>query len=793
MANGPDDISRPRRSTFAFDVSAPVQGRPEGGSAFRGGSIVGGGSVGGNASPAAQGGANLGPVLGQFADKLLEPWAKREAQKRFVKGMTDQMYAQAGEEIRAEGFLPKIFGPSAYEEGAIYYEAQQKVQEAQTQWQRDTEELRKLPRNEVAKAWGQLLETTLTGNALTDDVIRNSMLEASAPMLQSVAKANYAYVQEQAMRSQSSARISGAAALSETHANSLANSDPNSPEGSEGLEIAKKSFADLFNPIYGQDEASYKKGLFNDALAILQSQNGIAYKALDEYGILAGLDPEDRKRLEDQKLRYGKLAVDKAATNPTIAEARFQLEGQVMYGTITGDEINKQMAKINDMIAKLTGFDDIPFYDVGDAQSAYKAVWSRAQSIDDRDEARAYQEEQEELREQRKLQLEQRKQQQEAQDALRAAQSADPALVVAAGGAKKEAVEALAYNALASGDFATASKLAGAGMVSEVLQKQIESTVQTASYGSYSPAFEAVYKQFDGLMKVNPASAKIYFRQAFPAMLAYRKHLKASGSPELAHALAFADGVTYGANSGEITRATKATREYVSKQQPGWWSRLFTGQQVPNASAQEALAASVARGVAVDGRAGGADLTDEALMATNLQAAYNSNQYEQAGRLGWNNRPGTTPLATLMGMPKDRAGRLIEITAEAFLKAAGYADGARGDNYMIERAKGRDGEERLIIIPVTDKGLEYKHHASIPVSVLQDVAKADRGSDTRRSDVERRQAVRGGALQSAVQGGAREQAAARAQAKARREHAAAKDYVERLGKNLRAARMGGGL
>lgn len=744
-----EDTQRPSRRTFAFDVQAPAQRPLEGGPQYNPGRLVGGNVTAGDQSPAGRNPTDFTPVLGSFIDGILKPHAERKAKQNFIKGMTDQMYTEAGEEIRTgNGVLSKIFGPTAYEEGAIFYEARERASKAQAEWAADEDMLKKLPREEVAKAWAQKLESVKTGDPYTDAAIENSMLEASGPMLQSVAKASYAYAQERATKAQYGAALSAADAHEAIMGNVTANSAADSPEVAAAIASANNLAAGL-QPVAGQDEDAWKKNTVAIYEAMIQKGQGHAASILKERGILDMLDTDERRKLEDEYQKYGKVAIhERALADPAILAKIDDFEALRANGQITSTGAVEMAREINAMAKRVTGF-DVDFLDHSEQTTALRGVWAMQAAADRRDEERGYQAERDDQRAARAEALPQLQAQADAALGVAAYKAANPNAAVVEGNVKDNAIQAAIYQGLNQGDFAGVAKNARFGQVSTAAKDELQGLVKSSVYSGYNPAFDNVYNKFTGLMQADPAAAKEYFGDTYAPMINYQR-LLTSAPKDIAFTLAFADDIQYNASGTDVSKAnSKIVKSVTETVQPGAFSRWFAGEVPLNASGVRELAAVADRNMAIDGKFGGGGLSDVTQLKTGIAQARANGNFEKAGALGWSNRPGTKPLWQALGMQQGEGSTVVEATVDVMLKRAGFTAGAKADEYRIERGKA-NGEDILTVIPVEDNVLSIKHAVTIGMPIFRAAADAWRkrlsGEDTYRpsKDVG---AIRAGALQ----------------------------------------------
>lgn len=342
------------RQSFAFDVSAPVQGDARQGGGYRASNVQGGQVSGANRSAEVAGAAQYSAGLGDYFDNLMKPALEREARARFVKGMTDQMYAEAGEEIRAgDGILTKIFGPSKYEEGAAFFESQERVQSAVQTWAGREDELKRMTQDEVTREWAKTMEETATGDPFTDDLISQQMIKQAAPMLQSVAKASYKFRQEDLSGKSRKLAVMSAETFQAQAQQFFATSDPNDPEAAKGFEVGMQNFLGGMVPLAGQDEDSYRASLSTSFRTMVRNGYGHAATALMQRGVLDMLPDDEREAAENEYRRFASKAVGNTA-------AQFmgdidQLQGELEFGKLTGEQAVARMRHINEKIKRYSG------------------------------------------------------------------------------------------------------------------------------------------------------------------------------------------------------------------------------------------------------------------------------------------------------------------------------------------------------------------------------------------------------------------------------------------------------
>ena len=705
------------RSSFAFNVPQPVQGQVSGGgSGYRGGGVVGGRIMTGDGDQAAAavGLANAG-TLGNFFEKLAEPYVKREQEARFVKGMTDQMYAQAGEEIRSgNGMLSKIFGPTDYEQGAMFYESQQRISAAVAGWSAREDQLKRMTQEQVAKEWADTLNAARTGDGWLDQQIEQGLVKQAGSMLTSVAKASYKYRQEETLRGQQDSGRLAAKALQDQGAQFFATSD-NSEEASIGWQAAVKNFLQGRAQIEGQDDESYRKSIGSQFRMFIREGYGFAATAMLRMGILdTYLDPQERIRAEDEYYRMGARTVGQAASG--VMDEIDTLQGRLEFGQLTGTEAVAEMARINEKIKAATGFDS-DYFDTSDQEQAVKGVWQARGAAMRREEDRAFQLQRDNMREDRADRRETLKAEVAAAAADNAWQSSNPYGAIAAGAVTNEDMQARAYKAFLDKDFGGMSKAFKSGIVGTGVKNLITNTVASSAASGYSQQFETLYQNFDAMSKSNLAMTKEYFSGDLYAKMMNFRRLRTQQTPSVAFAMAFGNESQYASSSGELAAANKKVKKWVSGQQPGFISGMFTGATALNTSGQQVLANLLTREIAQDTKFSGGDLSEETINTTAYNRVLANGAFEQYGPLGWTNAPGTAPLSRLMGMQPKEASEVVVKTIDDKLKGVGYSDGAYGEEYQIIRQT-HNGSPALIVVPIEDNAAVSSKSVVIKLSDL---------------------------------------------------------------------------
>jgi len=548
------------------------------------------------------------------------------------------MYAEAGQEVRAgNGLLTQVFGPSAYEEGAIFYEAQRRVAEAQSAWAAREDELKILPAGEVARQWADHLEAAKVGDQFLDQVVSDDLLKSAPSMLQSVAKAAYKYDQELAVKSQSAAWLANGDAFQAVAESFAVTADPDQDQIT-GYNTATQNFLNMFIPVKGQTEESYVKNFTNTLRMFGQRGNGHAVTALMRSGASNILSPDALIKVDDMYQRYGQVAISKAAASEQTAI--LQLDYDVEWGKVGAETALKRKRAINERLKRRSGF-DIDYYDPEDLAGTGRSIMKEAKRLAERADDIAQQEADREDRQRHDKEMKEAQALLDASLADQAWGAANPAEAAARLGVKEDVLAQRGYSAYASGDFSGMEQAWRSGVPSvRTVKDNLQNTIASQVSDFNEQQFSQVAGKFQGMMGASPALAKEYFGPAFAPMRQYVKILATGGKPATAFAQAFGNDYVYQPSGASIAKANKDMRDYVAGKQPGWFGRAFGGSYPLSKDAQNVLANLLAREVAQDAGASGQDLTDDDLKDAAIARITANGMFETAGPLGWSNLDG---------------------------------------------------------------------------------------------------------------------------------------------------------
>lgn len=110
-------------------------------------------------------------------------------------------------------------------------------------------------------------------------------------------------------------------------------------------------------------------------------------------------------------------------------------------------------------------------------------------------------------------------------------------------------------------------------------------------------------------------------------------------------------------------------------------------------------------------RSGNSNLPSSVISASVLEQAVRSGRVERYGAFAWRNESNTVPMGQLLGLQQHEGDAVVTAQIDAQLKAHGFAQGASGDNYEIQRIKDEHGNPALYV-------LAYDGHEANPVPAL---------------------------------------------------------------------------
>ncbi|MCE7796549.1 lytic transglycosylase domain-containing protein [Sphingobium sufflavum] len=720
------ETRQPAKQTFAFTGPNPVQVSPSAQGNSRGAQLVGGESRGGvvvgqDAAPM------LGPQLGAFFERVLEPHVQRRQQEEYIRGAVTQMGKQAGEEIKSSnGAFSKIFGQSSYVEGAVHY----RVQEAVGNWVKETQakedDLKKMTDGDRAKYVSDSMAKLTTGDPYTDRLVQGAVFEQIGPVMQTIAKKAYVWGQEEAKASYGG-NVATQSDVYQRHAvDADALSDPTDEESAAFVQATNNMRTALIKP-HGMDDATYVGSLKGAYRRAAESGNGYVVRLMKASGFLDVLDDKDRTTLEDAEISYAKRAENSLLlSNPALADEYTKLEsearlvklGHSMPGGVNG--LGDRWRAFNDKIKRRTGFD----HDMIDADAILGKQMAGLDSAIAGDQRR----------QDREWQIEDREDAQQFQldrDAAEDAAENTAATLAWAGGnvrtsvaagVKEPLINVLANNDYEQGDYSRIVKAyRGDGWVSPLVRDKIRAKV-TASIGeNYSEATKVAHKEWSALNKHNPAAAMAYYGSLYEQMANFDSIVGAVG-PNVAFARAFNNPAQYSTATMPPAERKNAEREIkAAVADMSTWAPW--GRTNMNESAQKVVYNAIWRRAAIIARTSPMPMAD--IVKHVSTTVFASGEVEQYGPVAWENRPNTVPIGRLLGLQPDEADKIVAGAIDSHLKAAGYAKGAFGKSYDIRRLQDPRTNSPAISVFTVNSDRAGVTQVIIPMSELKAAAAAN--------------------------------------------------------------------
>lgn len=710
MATGYDN-RQPGRSSFAFTGPAPVQTRSGAQGAHRGAQIVGGRSTGGAAGaveftpagPAAAG-------LGQFFEELMQPYVERRKNEAALKGAMDQMARRGGEEIKASnGAFSQIFGPSAYVEGAVLYSTQRDGKAFASETLANREELMQLPPDEAHRIVAERMQSKMTGNTFTDNLLASAMLENLAPVMETIAKSREVWQQTTARSNAAQASAAGADLYQSVgEANALL-SDPTDAD-TITLEQAKQAFLGSLQKPHGMTDETYKDFIIGTQMAAMQKGNFHSVKALREAGIESILTDEERVKLEDAYHRYADAKISTALTQPGLMDEYLKLvadEADPPPGMKPADLVARKL-KFNEAVKRVTGVDDDLFDHKAIASGVTGMVNALASerrrqedhrwTVEAREADRAADAAEFDRRERLKVS--------KVTAAFIAGQSAKGLL---RGFGERDDYEIQANNAYQSGNLGLLVSNFRGGMVFNGVRDDMQRQLEVAVGGQYGKSVEKAYQEWKVLNGApgGPAAAMAYFGKYDGPMRAFHEMMLGKEvPPSIAFQRAFQDPSRYGAvaiPSGRSKEAKAGVDAAMSNVSAWTATRPLTGKpRNLNASSERAV-----RGY-IENRLGNlmqnSTASAQRLATEILQNGVAIGAIERYGQFTIVNPPHTPNLSTLLNLQDDEATMVIVGLVDSKMKEAGYDNGASGKEYELVRYQDERGNPAITVLASDDSG-----------------------------------------------------------------------------------------
>lgn len=542
MATGYD--SRPStRQTFAFQPATPAQAQVRDTGQSRGAQVVGGQSAGGAVAVGPQ--TDAGPVagqLGQFVEQIMRPHIERRQQEDFFKGFTEAQSGVAVEEIaKSHGGFSKVFGPTSYVQGAEFYTAKAQVDKWAQDNYADIDTLKKLPPAELSKVLAEKSQAMMTGDPFANQLIQSSLIEATAPLVSTVAKARTVWEQSTAKNASTSSWKASAATLQTVAVAQASLSAPTDGETS-ALRAASQTFLAGMAQPHGMHDDTYVDGMFDFMRGAMQDGNFYAVKLMRNAGIDKIFSADQQTKLADAEHRYGERVMEDASMR-LLSGPMTEYEEARILGHLTPMEAAQRLGAMNATVRAATGVDD-DLFDFKAVRGEVRSMAEMVKSAHDRAEGR-------------KWALEDRACDRDTRLAEKKAEEADASRAAGAAwasgdinGAEAAGIEAKHFNRIALAEFrgGNLDGLARAFRVGQYVAPAVKGDVQAAVAASvdqqYGETVAKAHRQWKSMYEANPGMAASYYGEWHEKMRTFDT-LSRSVGPMAAYTRAFGDAARY--------------------------------------------------------------------------------------------------------------------------------------------------------------------------------------------------------------------------------------------------------
>jgi hypothetical protein len=284
--------------SFAFDARGDVPTQRPITSQPRGGGVSGGANVSlvnpqnGYAEPAER--DPTASLLMKVGEEILGKKLDEQRTVKFVEGMQRAMNGEAIQEVQASvPWYAKIFGDTPAIEGARAYTAAAKVNETIAAQAANMGKLQTLNAADAAKHFSGVINSSLTGDPGTDNVIMKGMTEQMPALMKAQAKSHYAYGQKQGMDALSKNMMTASQGL-QAYGEMFAEDKVTEVD----MKVKQAAFVASVMPPLGIDEENYVKTLAGNMRTMAASGQFHALDALKKSGVMGALSPEQVNSVE---------------------------------------------------------------------------------------------------------------------------------------------------------------------------------------------------------------------------------------------------------------------------------------------------------------------------------------------------------------------------------------------------------------------------------------------------------------------------------------------------------------
>lgn len=734
MANPP--FRQATRSSFAFNTAQPVETHATLNPGFRGGAVQGGESRGEvvRATPFT---LPTDDGIPDFLLKSVEPYIREKQTEAMFKGMTDAAAGKTLKDIdKGDSGIGQIFGPSYYHQGAAAFTATAALENLKAEVAKDPT-VEQMDSGQLSQYLAGKYKGLMTGDSVADPVLQQSIMQMHGPLVQQLTARREAYVQRQALLGWSNTADGKAGNLQST----LTDPALDGPSGNEAKATSLRDYVShvLNRPVNMTVEA-HQGAVVNSARAALSKGNFYAFEALKANGLDNLLGDEQAARMETAYHSAAQRAFARVSSDPAVNDQLAAMDLAIKGGKVTSDAQLREWAnKVNTVAAKVTGIQSEQLITGDDLLAMQKDLNEHQFQGYLRVQEHQFQLRKMELDHQLSLEEDEAKQAQKYKLAGIAASTGNASLALSQGGADSQSINRVFSEAVAGGRFDVLAKnFIQSQYVNDAAANELQSPVAASIGVGLTEGFKGAYSRWQQLYAANPAAAASYYGKYGADMEAYHRLIKGGEQPLAAYAQSFGRPPDQGhldlPQGTKPEEAYKAVADVIAKEDAGW----FSSGRTPLASSSSGLITEylVHEAGAYAQRAG---IPLEAAAERVKGRLFSSGVLERAGPFAWNNQHSTRPLQDYLGLPAEHVDKLVTQVADAKLRAAGFDNGASGDNYETMRYTGPDGRPALYIMAYPSDGSQHVD-AVIHLSDLQ-AANMKSLSDTQRSATKRRKDI----------------------------------------------------
>lgn len=661
---------------FQIDLGTgaiPVAGAPQAGTPNQqlgAGGVQGGGVIRGVAPvQPVQEDRTLDAVL-EIGAGILGRKMKDQQNAAFLQGVQRVMTGEAVKDIADEQpWYTQIFGPTSTVQGARAYAQIAQVDKYTADLYGDMDRLQKMSPDEVGLEVIGRMNNFLTGDDATDAAIQLKMVESAGPFFKAHAKQHYKWQQTDMQTQVTNAMLQAGDTIQ-----SAARGWMEGTATQQDRDMALSGALASWQPLEGQSANSYWEAVKTATITSMAKGNHYMAQAVwakrdGQHSLFESAPADVQLELLNARETYEARTREKEGTLEFGAEMG-RIQGLMATGQMTPAQGVAAMENVNTQFRLKTGIDG-DVYDKKDIarfiQSDYSAYYKAAQAA-----ARA-------RAEGTKAQQTLNEQVSSSQAAITlgnaqaALDSAIPRQVVdntflgmlqSKADAGQDPLDLVVRNYVGQGG-------GGSGYVNKALQNNMMSGIY-ASSGGYTPMLDQSVAQYDALIARpgGKATALAYFGADTVVQLENYKQYIANGqlAPDLAWQAAFGKPV----NKIQVTSKAKMQKELldtVSSDQPGMFSKLFTGATPLTKNNTGVLANATARNFDVLRQQLGISDTEATAQALNIA----KQQVDIVGPYAYEKSSADQqPLAVLIGAAPDAAGRAFSDFMQQKASAQGF-------------------------------------------------------------------------------------------------------------------------